>query len=258
MSTLRSASYALGVLAFAGICTICAVGVKSALAAGPRLLYVSDPTVNAITVFSLPDLAIKGTITGLNQPRGLCSDDSGNIWVTDFATQQILEYAHGGTSPITTLTDANGFPFACDVERHHHHDLAVANLSNAPSGPGETEVYPGGMAAPLPSYDLTALQKVRGEAYDHHGNLFMDGQTNTGTFVLAELPVGSTAIHQITLTGGTYISRACSNGMRTVITSPSAIGVAILRELHAFTTFQFPAQPERSPAKQNSKPTTAT
>jgi|HubBroStandDraft_4_1064222.scaffolds.fasta_scaffold00105_14 hypothetical protein len=206
MCTLRSASYALGVLAFAGICAICAIGsVKSALAAGPRLLYVSDPTVSNIAVFSLPDLVIKGTITGLNQPDGLCSDDGGNVWVTNFGTQQILEYAHGGTSPIATLTDSSGFPFACDVEhhRHGHHDLAVANLHNAPSGPGETEKYPDSTGPPLPSYDLAAMYTVRGEGYDPHGNLFIDGQTHTGAFVLAELTAGSTAVHQLTFTGGT-------------------------------------------------------
>ena len=75
MRHILGASYALGVLAFAGICTVCAVGgLNSALAAPPRLLYVSDPVANVVVVFSLPDLVLRGTLTGFSKPHGLCSD----------------------------------------------------------------------------------------------------------------------------------------------------------------------------------------
>jgi len=228
MSTLRPASYALGALAFAGICAVCAiVGLKSAALAAsePGRLFVSDSQAGTLGVFSLPDLVLKGTITGLNQPRGLCDDGNGNVWVADHGSQQMFKYSRTGAL-IGTLKDANGFPFACSVDRgpHGNHDLAVANIRNksglvktkdvrelgvpvktamgSMSGPGETEVWPQGMTVPGPSNDYAQMPTVRGEAYDP-GNLYIAGQTKTGTFVLAELPAGSSTIVGITVTGGT-------------------------------------------------------
>ena len=194
MSTLRSASYALGVLAFAGICAVYVVGgfKSAALAAPVRLLFVSDPKVNEMAIYSLPDLILRGTITGLNTPHGLCSDPSGDIWATNTGTRQILEYTRTGTL-VATLSDPYGYPFSCSVDT-----MAVGNITNM-SGPGETLVYTTGIP---PSYDLAALHNVNGVAYDP-GDLYIDGRTSSGTFVLAELPSGSTVIHQITISGGT-------------------------------------------------------
>jgi hypothetical protein len=192
-STLRAASYTLGVCAFVAICAVCAIsGLKSALAADPRLLFVSDPVADNVAIFSLPDLALKGTLTGLNQPHGLCSTPAGDIWATNTGTRQIIEYTHSGTL-IATLTDPYGYPVGCAFD-----GLAVANSHNL-SGPGETVVY---SHNPPPSYDLAALHSVQELGYDP-GDLYIDGRTKSGTFVLAELPSGSTVIHQITITGGT-------------------------------------------------------
>ena len=91
MSIPRSASYVLGFLAFAGICAAWASGgFKSPALAGPRprLLYVSDPKLSELAIFSLPALAQIGTITGLVQPHGLCSDDKGNVWATSTGSRQ--------------------------------------------------------------------------------------------------------------------------------------------------------------------------
>jgi hypothetical protein len=209
MSTPRSVSYVLGFFAFVGICAIWVIGgLKSAAVAAPeqRLFFVSDPTASELAIFSLPGLVLKGTITGPNQPHGLCSDYSSNIWVSNTGTQQMLLYTRTGTL-IVTLNDPNGFPFACDVDRggrhphHHSHDLAAGNIHNM-SGPGETEIWVNSTGSPLPSYDYAPMPKVLGEAFDP-GDLYIDGQTHAGTFVLAELPAGSSAIHGITVTGGT-------------------------------------------------------
>ncbi len=205
MSTLRSASYAVGSLAFAGICAVCAIGgLKSAALAAsePGRLFVSDSQASVLGVFSLPDLVLKGTMTGLNEPRGLCDDGNGNVWVANHGTQQMFKYSHTGAL-IATLNDANGFPFACSVDRgsHRSHDLAVANRRNF-SGPGETEKYGPGMTKPGPSYDFASMSTVLGESYGP-GSLYIDGQTKTGTFVLAELRAGSNKITGITVTGGT-------------------------------------------------------
>ncbi len=202
MSTLRSASYALGTLAFASVFAVCATGgLKSpALAAAPRHLFVSDPQASILAIFSLPDLVLKKTLTGLNQPHGLCSDGNGNVWVMNRGTQLLFKYTHSGTL-VVTLSDPSGFPFACSVDPGSG-NLAVANIINL-SGPGETHVYPHGGGGLPPTNDYLPMKKVLGEAYDTHMNLFIDGQTTSGAFVLAKLPPGAISIIGITITGGT-------------------------------------------------------
>jgi hypothetical protein len=112
MSRLRSASYALGVLVFAGICAVWAAGgPKSAALAGvPRLLFVSDKNANDIAIFSLPDLTVKGMITGLDEPRGLCSDPSGDIWATNYGSQIIGEPAEHTVTVAITVSIAHERP----------------------------------------------------------------------------------------------------------------------------------------------------
>lgn len=209
MRNILGASYALGVLAFAGICTVCATGgVKSALAARPRLLYVSDPVANVVAVFSLPNLVLKGTLAGFSMPHGLCSDKSGNVWVTNTGTREILEYAHGGTSPIATFLDPYGDPFGCAVDDHHSQvgvtnirDVSPSPSPSPASGPGEYLRLASGTWSS--SYDLAALNSDISVGIDPAGNAFIDGLTSSKHFVLAELPAGGSTIHQITITGGT-------------------------------------------------------
>jgi len=202
MSTLRSVSFALGALAFAATCAVCSInGLKSVALAGPptSLLFVSDPHVNEIAVFSLPDLTIvKVPIKGLDQPHGLCSDDSGNIWVANTTAQRMKLYSRAGKL-ITKLKDPDGYPFACSVDPN----LAVANIYNKVhdmSGPGETEIYINSAGIPT-SYDPPTVYSVHGVAYDPVGDVYIDGLTKAGTFVLAVLRAGSKAVQQISITG---------------------------------------------------------
>lgn len=208
MSTLRSASYALGILVLSGLCAVFATGgpKSAALAKAVPLLFVSDSKANVMTIFSLPGLAVTGTITGLNEPRGLCTDPSGDIWATNYGSQIIGEYTRAGTL-IETLTDAEGYPFSCTVD-----ELVVGNIQNfaspspspSPSaspmsGPGETVVYVSGVGT---SYDLPALFHVDGVT-DPGKDIYIVGRAKDGTFTLAVLPAGSTTIQQIPVTGGT-------------------------------------------------------
>lgn len=216
MITLRSASYAVGALAFAIILAVWATSPKSAALGAPSpVLYVSDKGTNEITVFSLPALGVKGTISGLNEPRGLCSDPKGHVWVANYGTRQMIEFS--GNVPIETINDPDGYPFACSVDSDT--TLAYANLTNivtpSPnppstpdppipdststpmSGPGEVEVH-------SISPQLGGMYYFNGVTWDP-GDVYIVGTTYPlpGTFVLAVLPSGSSTIQQISVTGGT-------------------------------------------------------
>jgi hypothetical protein len=220
MSTPRLVPYVLGFLAFAAICAAWAAGgVKSpALAAPrPRLLYVSDPTIGNVAIFSLPKLALVGTLTGFSAPHGLCADDRGNVWVTSTGARLLLEYQRGGTSPIATLSDPTGFPFGCVVDRSRQ-KLLVANIRDAaspspsppppcaphPSGPGEIEVFDSVTNTWMwCSYNAAFLRRDMSVAVDPPGNAYVVGLTSSNQFALGELPAGKTQIRRIKIIDGT-------------------------------------------------------
>jgi hypothetical protein len=70
---------------------------------------------------------LMGQITGFNEPYGMCADKSGNVYVTNMQAQNILEYAHGGTTAINTITDTYGDPGGCSINPKTG-DLAVTNF----------------------------------------------------------------------------------------------------------------------------------
>ncbi|MGA9946057.1 MAG: hypothetical protein WBP75_13570, partial [Candidatus Cybelea sp.] len=87
------------------------------------LLYVSDWGTGDVYAYSYPKRKLQGKLTGL-MPTGLCVDKKGDVFVDN--SREILEYAHGGTSPIATLDDSGSYPTVCSIDRVTG-DLAVAN-----------------------------------------------------------------------------------------------------------------------------------
>lgn len=56
-----------------------------------------------------------GTLTGFNMPFGDCVDGVGDVWIINQHPPEVIEYAHGGTTPIATLTTDAG-PYACAID----------------------------------------------------------------------------------------------------------------------------------------------
>src|SRR5579871_6367789 len=99
------------------------------------LLYLTDDGNGNVYVYSFPEAKLKGTLTGLNVPTGECVDKAGDVWIVEEGTNDIVEYAHGGTVPIATLTDPNNAPEGCSVDPTTG-DLAVANAQTLSAGAG--------------------------------------------------------------------------------------------------------------------------
>jgi DNA-binding beta-propeller fold protein YncE len=150
-----------------------------------NLLYVSNTYYyTGVTIYDLGSAKLVGRLTGFASPMGLCSDTSGDVYVTDgFLGEQIYEYKHGGTTRIKTLNDPDGDPVGCAF------DKTTGNLAVTDRGSGIL-IYPGASGQPKgyygPGYQFAA--------YDNRGNLFVDGPTS-----VAELPKGGSELTNITL-----------------------------------------------------------
>jgi hypothetical protein len=144
------------------------------------LLYVSDDSTDDVYVFSYPGGKLEGTLTGFNSPN-LCVDKEGDVFVTNTYDYDILEFPHGGSTPIRTLPDKR-FPTACAVEPQSD-NLAVMNDGGFVRGGVAIYTHARGK----PKY-FGAMGHPYECGYDAQGNLFVDG-TNLGRtkFELDEL-----------------------------------------------------------------------
>src|SRR5580704_9380706 len=80
------------------------------------LLYISSPSNGNVYFLTYPKGKLVGTLTGFQEPFGLCSDTAGNVFIPDSEAGDVVEYAHGGTSPIVTLNDVGYLPADCSVD----------------------------------------------------------------------------------------------------------------------------------------------
>lgn len=169
------------------------------------LLYISYNTAQVVQLFSYPGLKPVGKLTGFNRPMGLCSDTSGNVFVTDAGNADITEYAHGGTAPIAVLSDYGGQPSGCSV------DPTTGNLAVANAQPGNLAIYTGAQGVPA-VYSYSGAEFWH-PAYDGAGNLFVAGYPNTyllelakGGSSLMELPINKTIKTGYIQWDGTYLA----------------------------------------------------
>ena len=126
-----------------------------------------------------------GTIA--TPPRGICSDNAGNVWISTILESnggELIQYQHGGTEPVSQLSAT--MPGGCAVDTATG-NLAVLNASTA-SSPASVAVYPQAKGVPT-SYRDAKMSTMDFCAYDGQGNLFVEGRSagSKPTVVLAEL-----------------------------------------------------------------------
>ena len=160
------------------------------------LLYVSSVLSNDVYVYSYANQQLVGTLTGFEQPYGLCADKTGDVWIVNDGAQQIVEYKHGGTSPIATLSDSGEYPEGCAVDPTTG-NLAVTNFYST-SGNGSVSIYAHASGEPT-TYSDPSIANFRFCGYDDKGNLFADGATTSSEFAFAELRKGGSTLTNIAL-----------------------------------------------------------
>jgi hypothetical protein len=171
-----------------------------------QLLYVSDSRNWDVAVYDYNTGKQVGLLsTDLDYPQGMCVDQHGNIWIANSGAYNLLEFAHGGTTPIATLDDNSYEPVSCSVNPKNG-DLAVGNILYFREGlAGNVTVFEGAHGAGT-LYSVDAIYAYYFVGYDNQGNLFFDGTDSkpgtNGKFKYAELPLGSSKAKPITLSGG--------------------------------------------------------
>jgi len=147
------------------------------------LLYITDNGTNTVVIYSYPALKVVGTLTGFDNVQGDCVDASGNVWIDNTQASQMLEYAHGGTSPIATLNDPGQYPVGCSVDPTSG-DLAVSNFYSTSGPPGSVSIYKNATGAPA-TFTPPSFAVVYYLGYDKHGTLYLDGIDSGSAFLFA-------------------------------------------------------------------------
>jgi hypothetical protein len=164
------------------------------IASGARsgnLLYAIG-SEHVVYMFTYPGGKPVGKLTGLDNPSGLCSEKDGNVWIVNSGSGEIVEYAHGGTGPIKTLSDPNFSPGWCSV------DPTTGNLAAVGSDQSSAAiaVYVGAQGSPL-VYSVP-FETASYCGYDNRGNLFVDGYNhNSFTTGFGELRKGATKFKKL-------------------------------------------------------------
>ncbi len=155
----------------------------SPAAKASSLLYVTDSGTNTVLTYSYPALQPIGTLTGFNNPQGECVDKAGDVWIANTEASQVVEYAHGGTTPIATLSDPGQYPVGCAVDPGSG-NLAVSNIYSTSGPPGSVSIFK--HAAGTPSvYTPPGFSNVYFLGYDSKGTLYFDGLDSASAVLFA-------------------------------------------------------------------------
>lgn len=153
------------------------------------LLYVGKPHSTAVRFLSFPGAKAEGSFKAPNLAAGLCSDSAGNLWVaTEVASVwSVVEYAHGGTTPLATLPIPGAdIAYGCTV------DPTTNNLAVMIDGIGTVAIFQNEQGTPQ-TYKDGDMGIAYALTYDTHSNLFVYGFQLIGGSkkpILGELPSG--------------------------------------------------------------------
>ena len=158
-------------------------------AASEPLLYIVD--AGGIYAVTYPQGKLVGELTDIETPAAACSDASGNVFVTADWTEDVLEYARGGTKPIAKLGDYGYEPNGCAIDPKTG-NLAVANTEAMDGGVGNVAIYTKAQGKPT---DYSPPYGASWCAYDNQGDLLVGG--NGGGY--AEMPAGGSGFENVDL-----------------------------------------------------------
>ncbi|MFZ0363731.1 MAG: hypothetical protein WAL67_05950 [Candidatus Cybelea sp.] len=162
-----------------------------------RLAFVTDLGAGDISIFSLPNFKLKGTLTGFSQPQGMCSDNKGNVYVANTEAFDVVEITRAG-SIVNTWDDAYGYPVGCAVDPATG-NLAVSDIFGI-TGSGQVLIFSAGSHTPQ-VLSNSAQYFYYFVGYGPNSELWTSGRTIYGDYMASACNTSS--CNTIDLTGGT-------------------------------------------------------
>jgi hypothetical protein len=138
------------------------------------LLYVANKhPSDGVSVLTFPEGKLVATIKQIAAVRGICSDTSGNVWMTTSGTGShpfhAYKFRHGGTKPVEALNTRRD-AYGCAVDPTTG-NLAV--ISYGGSSDGTVEIWRGARTGRPAVYYIGFGPDAC--AYDDNGDLLVDG-----------------------------------------------------------------------------------
>ncbi len=181
-------------------------GTKPWMAVGASaqdLLYVTNGNDGQVDIYSYPSGVFEGHLPGFSYAYGGCTDAKGNVYITDFKADTVVEYAHGATQPTRTLSVPGIGPAACAVDPVGG-NLAVTTTGSI-SGVGANVAVFRKAKGVAKAYTYAAIFSYGYCTYDGAGDLFVDGTPAHGygyDYELAELARGAKSLEAVNLEYG--------------------------------------------------------
>jgi hypothetical protein len=164
-------------------------------AARKNLLYVSE--YQEVKVYAYGTDNQVGELDNFTHAAGSCTDAKGDVFVANNGAADILEYAHGKSTPIQTLIDPSPYPADCAVDPSTG-NLAVVNQYGASEySPGNVAIYSGAKGKPK-TYKVNGFSTYVSGTYDAHGDLLVSDVESSG-IQFAMLPHAGSKFEAITL-----------------------------------------------------------
>jgi hypothetical protein len=135
---------------------------------GAGYLYVGDWATNDVYVYDYPSGTAVGTITGNDEPYGLCTDGSNDVYVSNFGNGTVTEY-QGGTTKLLNTYSPGGELIGCSVSSG---GLVAATSFD----PGEVIVYPKGKTTGGTTYSDSSCEYEWTAGFDTAGDLIGVGE----------------------------------------------------------------------------------
>ncbi len=157
--------------------------MRSGSSSGPLIYAVHG--CGGTCVLSYPSGELVGVLG--QSGVGVCSDNDGNVFITLDST--VSEFAHGGTTPIATLSLPGGSAAGCSIDPETNNLAVIFKNSYA-----DVAIFDNETGAPsIYTSHIDSLYC----GYDNKGNLFVGGYAASANAGLAELLAGKTQFRQL-------------------------------------------------------------
>jgi hypothetical protein len=158
-----------------------------------NLVYAADGESDALFIFDYKPNALKFvTYVPLGStPIAECVDTAQDVWVVT-NTELLLEFAHGGTTPIATIGTPGITPGSCSV------DPTTGNLAVSVEEAGKPAVLVYKNGKGRPQEYLAGSHLLSACTYDGHGNLYIDFKVYGTDVSFGILPKGGSSLQFVT------------------------------------------------------------